>query len=80
MQVPSGVRIDERAKFGQHRRSVYFTVLTIQDFNRFACPGQLGIERDQINIFFKSPARGNVFLQTRNVAAISTEYVSQCCC
>ena len=78
---PSCARIDERAKFGQHRKSVFvlysqFKILT------FACPGQLGIERDRINIFFKSPARANVFLQTRNVdihSSRGTWLIWMCC-
>ena len=78
---PSCARIDERAKFGQHRKSV-FVLYSQSKILTFACPGQLGIERDRINIFFKSPARANVFLQTRNVyihGSRGTWLIWMCC-
>ena len=60
--------------------SKFFTDLTIQWIFKvwkfslhFNCPGQLGIDRDSIKVYFKNPSRQNVFLQTRHVDEISTE-------
>ena len=35
--------------------------------------GQLGIDRERINVYYNIPSRLNVFLQTRNVKEIVTE-------
>ena len=39
----------------------------------YAWSGQLGIDRAKFNVYYKNPARLNVFLQTRHVTEIVTE-------
>ena len=57
--------------FFTHVCRFYISMDRFQQY--YAGSGQLGIDRGKFNTYYKSPARPNVFLQTRLVTEIVTE-------